>query len=176
MLKRLRLHCKENNMIDHLASYPLSPYPRNTVYVINGHPVTKADILDGKRERQRRELYTKRYDCSPVITPCFIWTFHNESFIYHGWWLYVRTHRYGDWNIATDGLYKDFILKIMTLFPCGYLPVKENYYRWKEAFAAAYHRPAWKRPEKQGMAIAWAKVDVQHRRLLDIARSKADLD
>ena len=131
-------------------------YPPDVVYVVNGHPVTRADILTAKRERQRRELEWKRRNREPVIKPCFIWTFYNDSWIYGGWWLYVRTLK-ESYQLRTD-LEHCLILRIMQLFPCGHLPMLENYNLWKADFARTYHYPITHRPDKNGMAIAWAQI------------------
>ena len=123
----------------------------------------------GKRKRQRRELSWKRRSIEPVIKPCFVWTFYNDTFIYGGWWLYVKTLRYS-WQIERGGHYERLIVPIMTMWPCKLLPFIQNFDQWKEAFAHNYAYPTQKRPKKQGMAIAWAQVSYSGR-LLDILKT-----
>lgn len=151
----------------------LSNYPADVIYVINGNPITKADLLRAKRERQRRQLVAKRRNWDPLIKPCFVWVFWTnglggEAGFYRGWWLYINT-LHASWNIGTKwGDQRKLALKAMGLFPCGYLPMIENFNPWKEAFAGMYHRPTLKRPGKQGMAIARAEVSANGRQILDI--------
>jgi len=148
----------------------LSNYPSDVVAVINGKPVTKADLLQAKQERQRRILAIRMLADHPITRPCFVWTFYIDGFIKGGWWLYVKTSR-KHWCINATGLYSHFILQIMRMFPCGYLPMIENFRPWKAAFADAYHYPTRKRPTRQGMIVARAKVDCNGS-LLDITPLK----
>lgn len=131
----------------------LSNYPEDVVAVVNGTPITKADILHNKRQKQQRRLDRIRRSTESIIRPCFVWTFYNEGPFYGGWWLYVRTLKcYWEVRDAKQQL------KIMQLFPCGYSPVFENFTAWKAEFAKIYHHPTVKRPNNQGMAIARAVV------------------
>jgi hypothetical protein len=147
----------------------------DVVCVINGHRITKSDILENKRRRQARRLAAIRACDEPLIKPCFVWVFYNQYWIYHGWWLYVKTLKHS-WEISERKAWNSmkFVPKIMQMFPCGYLPIIENYGRWRETFAESYHYPTRKRPEKQGMAIAWAKVGAGGH-LMDIAKEKEEL-
>lgn len=146
-------------------------HPADVVCVIDGNPITKADVLQAKRERQGRQLAAKRRDYDPLIKPCFVHVFWTnglgEAGFYRGWWLYINT-LHASWNIGPNRD-SEIALKAMRLFPCGYLPMIENFNPWKEAFADMYHRPTLKRPDKQGMAIAWAKVSAGGWQLLDIS-------
>lgn len=156
----------------------LTNYPADVVCVINGQVVTKADILQRKRERQRRQLATKRRNYEPLIKPCLVQVFWTNGIagvnggsgvFYRGWWLYISTlHAYWEIGIRWDS---ELVLKIMRVFPCGHLPMIINFEPWKESFAAYYHRSTLKRPANQGMTVAWAKVS-PNRRLLDIIRKK----
>lgn len=135
----------------------LSNYPSDVVYVVNGRPVTRTDILDAKRARQRRILDNIRRNWEPISKPCFVWTFFNKGFLFGGWHLYIKTIDHS-WGIGSRH-HAQLILPIMRLFPCGYLPVMANFHEWMIAFANAYHYPTQKRPENQGMAIARATID-----------------
>lgn len=77
----------------------LSNYPPDVIAVINGTPITKGDILDAKRRKQERRLDFIRTSYEPVIKPAFVWEFHVDAFIYHGWHLYVKTLK-KDWVSA----------------------------------------------------------------------------
>lgn len=145
----------------------LSNYPPDVVAVCNGHPVTKADILERKRWRQAQQLRARRLVSGPVIRPAFVWVFFNEGWAFHGWHLYIHTLRQ-DFNLT--GRYcgkQEIILKIMTTWPCGYYsPSIENLRNWLPAFAWYYQRATRKRPTKQGMVQCWARYEGDY--LLDV--------
>lgn len=132
----------------------MQSYPLDVIKVLNGRPITRQDILDSRRERNVRRLAYNRRSWGNKMKPCFIWVFDNGPVVpYGGWWLYVRiAKRY--FQIDDDKLR----FQIMELFPCGYLPMLENYGLWMPAFAANYHRYTKKRPTRQGMALARAVI------------------
>lgn len=138
-------------------SYLFANWPKDVVMLVNGRPVTKTDILNNKRARQRRQLAWKLARTEPVTKPCYICVFHNDSFIYHGWWLYVQTLHKG-YGLDFMGKHADLITKVMAMYPCGYEPVQENLRPWMEAFAAQHGRPTAKRPENNGLALARAVI------------------
>lgn len=138
----------------------------DVVAIINGQVITKADLLDDKRKRQRN-LLQRKLASGNVWKPCFIWVFCNESWLWNGWYLYISTLRY-QWQIGTRGHYSGLIPKIMGLYPCGYEPIEENRQAWMPAFAAAHHRPTAKRPRNNGLAIARALISPGGK-LLDVA-------
>lgn len=128
----------------------LSNYPPDVVMLVGGSngviPITKDDILDTKRRRQVRKLEFKRRNWDLVVRPCFVWVFCNDSWLFNGYWLYVKTLKKSwqvDWRSRPD-----MVLKIMGMFPCGVEPVIENFTEWKVAFAETYHYPTRKRPMK----------------------------
>lgn len=133
-------------------------HPDYVVLNVNGRNITRGDILRGRQERQRKELARKRKSNHSIIKPCFIWVFHNGLFPYGGWWLYIRTRR-REWSPGFRGTPERFNLEAMKLFPVGLLPIRENFNLWLPAFAKAYHRPTTKRPDKQGLAVAWATIE-----------------
>lgn len=135
----------------------LSAYPPDVVCVINGIPVTRADILRGRQERQVRQLDRKRRSLEDIIKFGFVWVFDNGPIIpYGGKWLYVRTHK-REWQIRDE----QTRLQIMSVFPCGLLPMIENYDLWKKMFISFYHRPDCRRP--QGLAVCRVRLDYQGR-------------
>jgi hypothetical protein len=151
---------------------PLIALPPDVVAVIHGEVITKADVLETKRRRQREHLAQLRHCRKPIIKPCFVWTFKVEYWAYHGWHLYIRTLKH-DWWLRDQWSDRKIILKIMSLFPCGLLPMWLNFYSWKRVFAECYPRSTEKRPTKQGMVQAWALVE--GRELLDVAMDKEQL-
>lgn len=142
----------------------LQNWPDDVVAVANGKPITRSDILEKKRARQASILANKRRVWGAETVPGFIWTFYNPHFPYTGWHLYVRTLR-ASWWIRPDrnpGL----ALKIMRLYPCGLLPMLENFSLWKATFANTFPRATAKRPTLQGMTLA--RVVVESGRAVDI--------
>ena len=135
----------------------LQNYPADVVAILNGKPITKGMLLDVKRDRQRRRLATILKPVEPLVYPAFIWTFHNDSWLYSGWWLYVKT-AYRSWQISVGRRHGQFILPIMRLYPCGLLPIAENFSIWKQTFARVYVRKTHTRHLNQGMALVRAKV------------------
>ena len=149
----------------------LSNYPPDVIAVVNGRPVTTGDMLDGKRRRQRRRLERIRRPVTAVQKPGFVHVFCNHGwFPYGGWWLYIHTSTQ-KWSLdfrrwGNDGL----INKTMSLFPCGLLPMKENFRMWKPRFAEAYHRPTAKRPTDNALALVRVTVSADSRTLLGVER------
>lgn len=127
---------------------------------INGVVITSETILEAKRERQRTHLKDLLRDKANVVKPGFVWTFFNPAiFPYHGWWLYVITHK-GSWCIDERHDRNNIALQVMRLYPCGLLPMTENLRAWKEEFARIYPKSTIKRPKYQGMVIASVTTDV----------------
>lgn len=148
--------------------------PPGVIALVNGVPVTTADVLAAKRERQRRILKNIRRPTSYRVKPCFVWVFYNDTFVYGGWWLYVRTHK-EHWNLnQRDYCDRILIAQVMRQWPCGLLPDLAFYRQWIERFAHVYARATEKRPDHQGMAQGWAVVDEP--RLLAVHRDKAAAD
>lgn len=143
--------------MDKTRSYLFANWSEDVVMIVNGRRVTKTDILNNKRARQRRRLAWKLARTEPVTKPCFIWVFHNDSLVYYGWWLYVQTLHKG-YGLNFQGKRIDLITKVMAMYPCGYEPVQENFRPWMEAFAAQHSRPTAKRPENNGLALARAVI------------------
>lgn len=149
-------------------------WPEDLVSIVNGCRVYKQDILEARRARQRRWLVTIMRDWEPVVRPCFIWVFRNDSAIYGGWWLYVRTLR-NQWSMDGRSNSEDLVTSIMDMYPLGLLPMRENLEAWKIRFADEYHYATHKRPCDQGLAIAWAKVS-QSGRLMDVGLDRGMLE
>lgn len=145
-------------------------WPKDVVCVINGRAITTAEIRRGKLEDQRRNLMRVRKATEPIIVPCHVWVFYNDTFFYGGWWLYIRTHT-NEFQITPNGQHYRLIVPIMRLFPCGGVePDIDNFRQWKAAFAEKYNHPTRKRPTSNGLAIANAKISEKGRngRLLEV--------
>ena len=137
----------------------LTEWPDDVVAIVNGKPITKTHILNGKRERQRKRLAAIRRTRT-AEKPGFVWVFRNFGIPYGGWWLYVVTVHHS-WEISSryHGTVDKFGIPIMQLFPCGLLPVRETFKQWMPIFAEIYHRPTRKRPTDNGLALVRVTVD-----------------
>ena len=125
--------------------------------VVDGVPVTFREIRAARVERQRRHLELVLKDWAPKRRAAFVWVFHNPFFPYMGWHLYVRTISDRWWIRHCD----DLALSIMAMFPCGVLPLPENFRMWKQAFVRDYGRPS-STGRLQGMVAGWVDVENGH--------------
>ena len=140
-------------------------WPKDLAMIRNGERITFSQLKKEKVEEQRSHLRGILMNDNPVICPCIICTFHNKAFQFGGWWLCVYTLK-NSWTLDFRECREDIILKIMRMYPLGYLPIIDNLDQWEARFAAAYHYPTQKRPRKHGLVIAHAKVSYEG--LLDI--------
>jgi hypothetical protein len=128
-------------------------WPPGVACIVNGQPVTYADIRANKIEKQRRRL-ERIMGCEGTLRrAAHVWVFFVPGWIYGGWHLYIRTIKDQWWIRECD----DLALSIMAMFPCGLLPMRENFHAWKIAFAQAYARAA--KGRKQGMVACWIDVE-----------------
>ncbi len=142
------------------------PLPPDVAYLRSGaglwgagdlEPVTWAEIMDGRRERQAERLRRIRHlNDEPMVCPCYVWTFFNRQMIpYYGWYCYVVSRHF---SIAVNfrGYNEKLATSIMTAVPLGILPLKENFYKWMEAFAKAYPRAKHRFDfRKAGSRVGW---------------------
>ncbi len=128
-------------------------WPPEIAYKVDGIPVTYKELKAERVKEQAEHLEYILRNTSPVKRAAYIWVFFNPHFPYEGWHLYLRTIKDDWWIRDCDEL----ALSIMRMFPCGLLPIPENFHRWKKAFAKTYARPS-KRGIKQGMVIGWVEV------------------
>jgi hypothetical protein len=99
-----------------------------------------SEIHEKRRREQEIHLKCLRMPDTIIIKPCFVWVFYNsQDFPFGGWWLYVRTLK-EDFPIGFRGQNAEFEIKIMQMFPCGVIPLKENIDIWCEAFEKQYRR------------------------------------
>lgn len=140
---------------------------------VNGRLVTSADILNSKREWQRKRLQQKLAQREPVRKPCFVWTFCNDGPLYGGWWLYIRTLN-EDYGVSYRRNYRHLVPKVMALYPCGFEPDEAKFKQWAEVFATTYHRPTAKRPAHNGLALAVAEIAPNGQLLMVHAMNRID--
>lgn len=131
-------------------------WPKEVASIVNGHVVTYADLLQERKERQARHLEMILGFNGPSRRAAHVWTFFVPGWLYGGWHLYLRTLKQ-DWWLRADSINQELIFEIRRLFPCGLLPIAENFYEWTEAFAKAYSRPG--RFERQGIRPVWLETD-----------------
>lgn len=128
-------------------------WPRELAAIVNGERVTWADVRAGKIERQRKRLAQILRIDQPCRQAAHVWVFNNpQDFPYGGWWCYIRTLR-NAWCIRQDD---SLAAEIMAMFPCGLLPLRENFRAWQQEFARTYARPGRR---KQGMVAGWVEVN-----------------
>jgi len=101
--------------------------------------VTWAEILERRRKWQAERLARKRTVPEPRVRPCYVWVFHNPSWLYQGWWCYVVTLRD---RIAVNfrTFHSQLAMSLMAEIPVGVVPDRTNFRSWMEAFADQYPR------------------------------------
>ena len=118
--------------------------------------------------RQKSILESKR-QVHEEIKPCFIWVFYNKSWIFGGWWVYLKTI-HEDYAINFKNPNEAKLLKIiMNMYPCGTLPMIENFEQWAEAFEKTFHREAFKR-KKNAIKSCYCKIRYGHD-IVDVAKN-----
>ncbi len=132
-------------------------WPQEIALLEDGKPVTWADIHKARTKHQNKRLWWKREYGVNQKRAAYIWVFYQPGlfgFAYAGWHLYIRTLN-NSWWIRHNHYDDTLMLDIMRRFPCGIIPVRENFNQWKEAFAKTYSRPG--RFKKQGLVLGWVE-------------------
>lgn len=124
---------------------------------------TWQDVFKKRKEKQDKSLSFKR-DLYEKKIPCYVWVFHNgNQFLFGGWYVYVVTkNKEFALNFKPHLNYKDILLDIMKLFPCGVLPMHENFELWCEAFCSQFPKKSKKRPT-EGAKTCYAELDKYNR-------------
>jgi hypothetical protein len=144
--------------------------PRHIAYLHKPHShsdwieVTYKEILDKKIEQQKWELQIKTR--SNKIKPCYIWVFNNDYWLMGGWYLYIKTLK-EDYALNFRNPNKELTLKIMELYPCGVIPVLENFDSWAEAFSKTFSHKGFKRKKNQGLLKCFCELN-EYNELKDI--------
>lgn len=114
--------------------------------------VTYKELLEKKIKAQGLELWCKRRSELGYNLPGYVWVFKVPGFIFGGWWIYIKTAK-RDIGISFRHEYdKKMILKAMELYPCGMLPLMENFDKWAVLFSKQYAHVGFKRKKNQGLA------------------------
>ena len=127
-------------------------WPREVACIVNGVPVTFAEIRANRIANQRRHLERVLSCSASTRRAAHVWVFYNPGWLYGGWHLYIRTLKDRWWISTCD----DMALRLMAMFPCGLLPMRDNFGAWKQAFAKAYARG---KKGKQGMVAIWVDAE-----------------
>lgn len=137
--------------------------PRNVIHMYNNHPGEKWKAYTWEEEfakrKQRQDWNINDKRRSQRTIPCFIWVFKNDTFFFGGWWIYIKTlkHEYG---INFRNEYDERIIQMaMAMFPCGVLPIVENFSQWAKQFADQYPHAGFKRKKNQGLKLCHCTVD-----------------
>lgn len=128
-------------------------WPADVAYVIDGKRVTYAEVRKARKGRQAEHLARVLRRDGPCRRPAHLWVFFVPGMIYGGWHLYLRTHKDSWWLKRPEGI----ALDLMAAFPCGILPIAENFHAWKEAFGASYRSDVGNR--KQAIIRGWVECD-----------------
>jgi hypothetical protein len=147
-------------------------WPDNAAQVVGDHRghrvVTWDELLARRREQQASRLASIRRPAEPTVLPCYVWTFFNSSWIYHGWHCYVVT-RHFDFPVNFRGFREELAISIMQACPLGLFPVEENFDKWMKELAKQHpRRKPRKDPRKAGSVIGW----LEHRRRFTLHRPK----
>lgn len=120
--------------------------------------VTYSEILDKKIQNQKWELARKLI--SGCTVPCFVWVFRVDWFLFGGWWIYIKTVRHGSFGINfRHDRNPELVRKAMELFPCGVLPLEENFDTWAPRFAKSHPHIGFKRKRNQGLARCYVRIN-----------------
>lgn len=69
--------------------------PKNVISISRNHSgeewkyYTTDDVLKKKRSRNESALLMKRRH--DIVKPAYIWVFFNDTFIFYGWYIYIKT-------------------------------------------------------------------------------------
>lgn len=117
---------------------------------------TWRDVFAVRKEKQQSNILFKRKWKSHELKACYIWVFYNKGWLMGGWWIYIKTLK-RDYGINFEKN-NDLVLKAMQMFPCGIIPLLENFDQWAENFAKIYHKEAFGR-KKQGLKKCVCKIN-----------------
>lgn len=134
--------------------------------------VTWADIHKKRTERININISHKR-NFIKTVQPAIIWVFYNENFLFHGWYVKIRTLKnsfYLNWKTYD----RNIIERAMSLYNCGIIPSAEFENQWFESFAKTYHTNSFGGRKKQGTAFCYAVFN-DHGNLIDLLPPKKPL-
>lgn len=121
-------------------------------------PTTWKEVFARRKEKQESRIRNKIGRIAE-LKPCYIWVFHNDTFLFGGWWIYVKTLKKDvALNFRQMDRYNELIRKIMDMFPCGVIPFDFN--TWAAAFERTYHKDFKdKRRAKNALLLCRCLID-----------------
>jgi hypothetical protein len=136
-------------------------WPPDVAYLVDGRPVTWAEVHHARRLDQARCLNRKRQVAPPRVQPCYVWTFLVPGWLFGGWWCYVVTRRQEqpvEWQ--TTGRFgrpygPALAESIMRAVPLELFPLRENWDRWKARLAERHPRHHPRDPRPAGSIVGW---------------------
>jgi hypothetical protein len=122
---------------------------RKGVFSRDWEIITWRDIFKERTEKQNNRIRIKRFHS--VVKPGYVWVFYNDNWLMGGWYIYVRTLK-KSWaiNFRNNNAQKQVDL-IMNLFPCGVLPIKENFEIWCVSFSKLFPFQGFGGRKRQGL-------------------------
>lgn len=127
---------------------------------------TWQDVHAERTAKQNSRVSHKIREGTRSIKPAFIWVFHNNTNFFAGWYLYIKTLK-DDKAINFRETNYAVMEKAMSLFPCGYIPLKQNFKSWMRAFAKQFPHVGFRRKKNQGLKKCHAVFD-DHGYLIDL--------
>ncbi len=132
-------------------------WPPDWVMLVDGVPVTRQQVREGRRQKQadRMERIRNTHTHRRVIR---ITVRYFDQFFYGGWQAYVdwtggESHWARRGSYLADQLMRAFPLTLDAAFPVN----ERDYHTWLQAFAQAY--PSGKHDKKpRGMLKCWATI------------------
>lgn len=134
--------------------------PQNVAYYVKDlmenkwNSVTWDKVLRDRKERQEQILSAKR-KIYKFVKPCYLWVFYNDTFLFCGWWLYVKTLN-GDYSINFRKYNEKLIKKVMNEVNVDIIPL--DFAMWAEAFEKKHHHEGFGR-KKQGLLKCWCVIE-----------------
>ena len=121
-----------------------NPLPPDVSCLVDGKPVTWAEVIEKRRIRQRQILRNKRRSSEWRLVRVTVW--YNAAWLYGGWHAYIEGVSFARrWvrNEADEAM-------LMSLFPLA-----DNFRDWKPAFAERYQRGTCG-GKPRGSVFCWA--------------------
>lgn len=120
--------------------------------------VTWKEIFIERTKKQNEKIIRKRLHEKTL--PCYLWVFNNEQhFTYGGWWIYlVIKNKDFAINFRNSQLENKILPQAMKLFPCGVVPLNENFEKWCESFCKNFPKKSKKR-KNEGAKICYVQLN-----------------
>lgn len=128
-------------------------YKKNNTYD-KWESVLWSEVMTERKTKQENILLNIKKN-KEETKPCFIWVFYNNTWLFGGWYIYIKTLK-NDYPLNFRINKSDIINKIMNLIPCNILGL--DFYQWAEKFEQIHHKECFGR-KKQGLIKAHCKIE-----------------